>query len=68
VCELVQCQEKISAVQAVGGSELQRVVDRTRDEDFTRAVVQRVPQCSEVPLGAIRELQLQIKTSSELVQ
>jgi hypothetical protein len=48
VCELVQCQEKISAVQPVGGSELQRVVDRTRDEDFMRAVVQQVPavQCS----------------------
>jgi hypothetical protein len=48
VCEVVQCQERISAVQPVGGSELQQVVDRTRDEDFTRAVVQRVPavQCS----------------------
>jgi hypothetical protein len=33
-------------------------VDRTRDEDFTRAVV---------PLGAIRELRRQIKASSELV-
>jgi hypothetical protein len=62
VCELVQCQEKISAVEPVGGSELQRVVDRTREEDFTRAVVQRVP------LGAIREFRLQINTSSELVQ
>jgi hypothetical protein len=62
VCELVQCQEKISAVQPVGGSELQRVMDRTRKEDFTRTVVQRVP------LGAIRELRLQIETSSELVQ
>jgi hypothetical protein len=33
-------------VRLVG--ELQRGVDRTRDEDFTRAVVQRVPtvQCS----------------------
>jgi hypothetical protein len=41
VCELVQCQEKIIAVQPVGGSELQRVMDRTRKEDFTRAVVQR---------------------------
>jgi hypothetical protein len=62
VCELVQCQEKISAVQPVGGSEQQRVVDMTWEEDFTRAVVQRVP------LGAIRELRLQIKASSELVQ
>jgi hypothetical protein len=43
VCEQVQCQEKICAVQPVGVRELQRVVDRTRDEDFTRAVVQRVP-------------------------
>jgi hypothetical protein len=33
--------EEISAVQPVGGSELQRVMDRTRKEDFTRAVVQR---------------------------
>jgi hypothetical protein len=62
VCELVQCQEKISAVQPVGVSELQRVVDRTRDEDFMHAVVQRVL------LGAIRELRLQIETSRELVQ
>jgi hypothetical protein len=40
--------QKISAVQPVGVSELQRVVDRTGDEDFTCAVVQRVPavQCS----------------------
>jgi hypothetical protein len=40
--------QKISAVQPVGVSKLQRVMDRTRDEDFTRAVVQRVPavQCS----------------------
>jgi hypothetical protein len=62
VCELVPCQEKISAVQPVGGSELQRVVDRTREEDFTRAVVQRVP------LGEMRESRRKIKTSSELVQ
>jgi hypothetical protein len=53
--------EKISAVQPVSVrlvSELQRVVDRTRDGDFTRAVVQRMPavQCSVVPLGAIGEL------------
>jgi hypothetical protein len=39
----VQCQEKISAVQPVGGSELQRVVDWTRDEDITRTVMQRMP-------------------------
>jgi hypothetical protein len=30
-----------AAVQPVGGSERQRVMDRTRKEDFTRAVVQR---------------------------
>jgi hypothetical protein len=40
VCEQVQCQEKISAVQPAGGSELQLVVDRTREEDFKRAAVQ----------------------------
>jgi hypothetical protein len=40
--------ELVIILQPVGGSELQRVVDRTRDKDFTRAVVQRVPavQCS----------------------
>jgi hypothetical protein len=32
--------QKISAVQPVGVSELQWVVDRTQDEDFTCAVVQ----------------------------
>jgi hypothetical protein len=43
MCGLVQCKEKISAVQPIGVSELQQVVDRTRDEDFTCAVVQQVP-------------------------
>jgi hypothetical protein len=40
--------EKISVVQPASVSELQRVVDRTRDEDFTHAVVQWVlaVQCS----------------------
>jgi hypothetical protein len=47
VCEQLTSpvSEKISAVRPVSVrlvSELQRVVDRTRDEDFTRAVVQRV--------------------------
>jgi hypothetical protein len=43
VSEYWKLGEEISAVQPVGGSELQRVVDRTQDEDFTRAVVQRMP-------------------------
>jgi hypothetical protein len=51
VPEISPVSEKISAVQPVSVrlvSELQRVVDSTRDEDFTRGVVQRVPavQCS----------------------
>jgi hypothetical protein len=42
--------QKFSAVQPVSLSELQQVMDRTRDEDVTRSVVQRVPavQCSAV--------------------
>jgi hypothetical protein len=50
VCELVQCQRKLVRCSRISASELQRVVDRTRDEDATRAVVQLVPvvQCSAV--------------------
>jgi hypothetical protein len=42
--------QKISAVQPIGVSELQRVVDRAREEDFKCAIVQRML------LGAIRGL------------